>query len=186
MSTVANIYDNGPISPIARINDNIACWTEQKYLPYKILWIEGIPQSSPFTIDLVALAGVAVIAANGQMQKQVVAVLQMNDKELLHLRWEPIDDVQGGLWQLANQSRYNPRGGQARVDIFTSERDPWLATTTFFILGKDKDINIGAWNPWGVAQPTARFRFWGFRYILDPLPASALSQPITYLPTQGR
>lgn len=187
MSTVANLYDNGPISPIARIQDNIAVWTEKgEYFPFKILFIEGIPESLPFRIDMVQIAGATNIPANGVVAKAVVAVLQMNALELLHLRWEPQDDVEGALWQLGNQARYAPRGGAARVSLQTADRDPWLATTTFYILGKDKDVNIGAFNPWGVAQPTARFDFWGYRYILTELPKAALLGPITWLPAQGR
>jgi hypothetical protein len=183
---VANIYDNGPISPVARIKDKIAVWTEKKYIPYQIDFIEPIPSSSPYTIDMVTVGGVNNIPGAGQVAKSVVAVLQTNDKELLHLRWEPVDDVEGAIWQLGNMARFAPRGGQARVSLFTHLRDPWLATTTFFILGRDKDINLGAFNPQAVAQATARFAFWGYRYVLTgPMSDQALSQPITYLPAQG-
>lgn len=187
MGTVANLYDSGPISPVARINDNIAVFTEAKYVPYRIKYIEGIPASSPFLVDMCVVANAGLpIPANGQIAKSVVAVLQMNLLELLHLRWYPIDDVEGGLWQLSNMARFAPRGGQARVSLFTAEFDPWLATATFYIIGRDKDINIGVWNPQAVAQPTARFQFLGYRYILEgPLPDEALRLPITFLPAQG-
>ena len=43
---VANIYDNGPISPIARIKDNLAVWTSGKWEAYRIDFIEPIPRST--------------------------------------------------------------------------------------------------------------------------------------------
>lgn len=184
---VGNLYDNGPLSPIARIKDKLACWLVDKWIPFTIEYIEPIPRSSPFVIDMVALSGLLTIPAGGQAPKQAIAVLQMNANELLHLRWEPIDDVEGGLWELANSARFNPFGGQARVSLFTATRDPWLATTTFFILGQQKDVNIGAWNPQAIAQPTARFAFWGYRYLLEPIASgNPFAGPITYVPVSGR
>jgi hypothetical protein len=188
MSEVANIYDNGPISPIARIQDKVAVWTESKWFPYRIVYIEGIPLSSPFRIDLCMISGAYVaLAANGQVANTATTVLQMNQNELCHYRWFPLDDVEGGLWELNNMPRYNPKGAQARTSRFTDRYDPYLATTTFWILGNQKDVALGCWNPWGVAQVAARFCFFGYRYILEgPLPAAELNSPITYLPAQGR
>jgi hypothetical protein len=187
---VASIYDNGPVSPVAKVGENLAVWRDQSYYPYKIEWMEGIPRSSPFVIDMVATSGAVTIPAGGQTQKSISTVLQMYPDELLHLRWEPIDDVEGLLWELNNQARNATKGGQARTGPFTSLRDPWLATTTFWILGQNRDCSIGAFNPWAIAQPTARFAFWGFRYILRELRgiegSTAMKGPITYLPVQGR
>lgn len=189
MGTVANIYDSGPISPIARIHDNIAIWTENKYLPYRIEWMEGVPASSPWVVDLCfppPAGPFTALPANGQIAKTAIALFQQNKNELVHFRWEPIDDVEGGLWELGTVNRYSPKGGAARVTPFTGDRDPWLATTTFFILGINKDIQLGCYNPQAVAQFVARFSFFGYRYVLsEQLPDSALNGPITFLPAQG-
>ncbi|MHB8084330.1 MAG: hypothetical protein ACYDHZ_00695 [Dehalococcoidia bacterium] len=185
---VANLYDNGPISPIAKIKQNIAVWTEQHYVPYQIDFIEPIPSSSPFVVDVVAAAGLITIPGFGQAAKNIVTALQMNDKELLHLRFEPLDDVEGAIWELPNAARFAPRGGQARVTPFTADRDPWLCTTTFYILGQNKDINLGAFNNEAAALPYARFAFWGYRYVISgPLDNSAMAagKSITYLPAQS-
>jgi len=186
MSEVANIYDNGPISPVARIKENVSVWSEEKWLNYNIDYIEPIPRSRPYTVDLVALSGATVIAANAAIAASVMAVLQMSQNEMLHIRWEPLDDVEGGLWQLGGAARFNPRGGQARVSLFTAIMDPYLATTTFWILGgtPSKDAQIGAWNPNPVALPMARFAFFGFRYILTPLASPPANT--TYLPARAR
>lgn len=182
---VANLYDNGPISPICKINENISAWSEKKWLSFKAVYIEPVPASRPYTVDLVFTSGATVIAANGAVAAAVLAVLQVNQLELLHLRWEPLDDVEGALWQLAGKARFGGRGGQARVSLFTQIRDPWLATTTFWILGgvTAKDATIGAFNPNPVALPMARFNFFGYRYVLEPLPGTPTNT--TYLPAQA-
>lgn len=190
---VANLYDNGPISPIAKISENLALWKEGTYSPYKIQWIEGMPQSSPLVLDLVALAGATSVAAGSQTAKQTAIIaLSAYPNELIHLRWEPIDDVEGILWELNDQARYSTKGVQARTGPFTSRRDPFLASTTFWILGQNRDPSFSAYNPWGIAQPTARFAFWGYRYVLtesssaDKLRFENNNLPITYIPVQGR
>jgi len=182
---VANIYDNGPISPIARIKDNLSIWSEQKWMNFQIEYIEPVPRSAPMVVDMVLLNNATVIAANATIAKMVVPILQMNNGEMLQLRWEPMDDVEGMLWELSGQARFNPRGAHARVDQMTRLYDPYLATTSFYILGgQNKDMNLEVRNPLPVAQPTARFAFWGFRYILTLLPNMPMKT--TYLPAQGR
>jgi len=182
---VANIYDNGPISPIARIKDNVSIWTENKWLSYNISYIEPIPFSSPFMVDMLTVApAVVTLAANATLAKRVVPVLQLNKDELIHLRWKPLDDVEGRLYELGAAARFSPRGGHARVTLFTEIADPNLATTTFWILGgQNKDAQIDVVNPNPVAIAVARFAFWGFRYILTPLTAEPPNT--TYLPAQA-
>lgn len=170
---VANLYDNGPISPVCQIDEKLGIWTENTWRYFNTEFIEGIPRSRPMAIDIVALNNAANIAANGVLTAQFVLAIQpqgtaQKTNELLHLRWEPLDDVEGQLYELA-PARYAPRGAQATVTQLTSMRDPYLATTTFFVLGPNKDAKIGAYNPNGVALPRATFVFWGFRYILNPL-----------------
>lgn len=181
---VANIYDNGPISPIARINDNLAIWSEEKWLYWHIDYIEPCPRSQPLLVDMVALAAQTTIAANGTITKRVLPALQMNKNELLHLRWEPLDDVEGLLWELSGMARFQPRGAHCRVSLFTKLYDPYLATSTFWILGQNKDMNLECRNPNPVALYIARFAFFGHRYIMTSL--SGKPENVTYLPAQGR
>ena len=186
MSTVANIYDNGPISLIARIKENIAIWTENKWMPFMVEFAEGLPRSRQSMVDLVRIAGVLNIPANGTITQQMLTILQPANNELLHLRFEPIDDVEGVLWEQTSMTRFNPKGFKARVDLFSSAQDPYLAATTFWIIGSqgNKDMNLEVRNPNAVALPQARFIFWGFRYILSPL--QSLPANCVYLPAEGR
>ena len=183
---VANIYDNGPISPIARVRDNLSIYSEQKWLPFNIAYIEPVPLSSPFLIDMLLVVPiVATLAAGATLAKRVVPALQLNSNELIHFRWKPLDDVEGRLYELGAAARFSPRGGHARVSLFTETVDPYLATTTFWILGgqnKDAQFDVINPNPVGVAA-VARFVFWGFRYILEPLKAEPSNT--TYLPAQA-
>lgn len=183
---VANLYDNGPISPIAQIKEHLAIWSEQRWMGFQIEYIEPVPRSSAFIIDLIALTAAGILAPGATVAGQIVQVLQVNSNELVHSRWFVIDDVEGQLWQLSNMARFAPRGGQAGVNLFTPIYDPWLATTTFWVLGGlgDKDARIGCTNIGGAIIPQARLGFFGYRYILQP--EAQIHPNARYLPAQGR
>lgn len=184
MSEVANLYDNGPISPVAKIKENLSIWTGGAWSHYQIEFIEPMPRSRPMTVEMVTATGNVVIAANGLIAKSIVAILQLADTEFFHLRWEPIDDVEGVLWELASLGRFASRAVHARVTRFTSVRDPFLATTTFWVMGQQRDMQLEVQNPNPVALPQARFVFFGYRYILSSLKAEPART--TYIPAEGR
>ena len=182
----SGIYDNGPISPVAKIHENIGILTEGSYRYFNIYYIEGLPRSRPLIIDMVALNNVANIGAYAPLNAQLVTAIRPGGsdrmKEFLHLRWEPIDDVEGSLFELNNQGRYSAAGVFASVTRFSRDLDPFLALTTFFVIGVNKDATIGAYNPNAVALPRARFIFQGLRYLVTPLdtkPPVATELPAT-------
>lgn len=182
---VSNLYDNGPISPIAQIMENLAIWTDGGYKGFQIQFIEPIPRSGPYTIDMLVVAQVTNVGAFLTINQSVLPALQVNEKELFHARWFPLDDVEGMLFELAQTPRFTPRGGQARTSLLTEVYDPWLATTTFWVLGGpgNKDAAFSCYNPHAVAQTQARFAFFGYRYqlkALDGVPPNA-----RYLPAQA-
>jgi len=191
MSNVANIYDNGAISPIAKIRENLSLWTAGQWNHKRVENMEPMPRSAPIIADCVALSGAVTLAANGQIQQQVLAILQPAENEFLHLRWEPLDDVEGRLWEQARSGRFVTRSVHCRVDLFTSTRDPNLSTTTFFILGQQRDMNLEVFNPNPIALPVARFVFWGFRYMLSNLDKAASAaieagtKATTWVPAEG-
>lgn len=186
MSEISGIYDSSPISPVCKIKENVTLWTEGQWMPFRVEFAEGFPRSRPTMVDLVRIAGVLNIAANGTITQQMLQILQPANNELLHLRFEPIDDVEGVLWEQTSMTRFNPKGVKARVTMFTAVMDPYLASTTFFIIGSlgNKDMNLEVRNPNAVALPQARFVFWGYRYILSALPA--IPANCVYLPAEGR
>ena len=198
----SGIYSPGPIKPVVKIKENLSLWTLGKWEHYRAEYIEPMPRSTPMTVEMVVASGVTTLAANGTIAKRVVAALQLNEGEFFHLRWEPIDNVEGVLWEQAGTGRFHGRSAMARVDRDTKAYDPYLATTTFWILGNDRDMNLEVRNPMGYATPVARFAFWGYRYILSPLQISAQDKeganrgdletvrraigPTTWLPAEGR
>lgn len=193
MPLISGLYDSGPIQPVVKIKENVSIYSKAQWQHFLVDYIEPLPRSSPFTVDLVALANPTggVLAASSQITKQLLAVLQLDDGEFLQVRWEPIDDVELALWETAPTGRFVTRGGQARVTLATKVRDPNLSTTQFFILGKDRDPQIQCFNPLPVSQAMARVNFFGFRYILEPLSAAVCAdinngrRATTYLPAEG-
>lgn len=171
---IANLYDNGPISPICKPRENLSIWSLGRYSHYNVQFIEPIPRSSPTVAEMVTLSGATILAAAGTIAKQVLAILQLSELEFLHLRWFPLDDVEGVLWEQSGQARLSTRSVQARVSQFTPEFDPYLATTTFWILGRQRDMNLEVRNLSTIyPTPVARFAFFGFRYLLTALPETA-------------
>lgn len=183
MPLLSGIYDSGPIAPVAKIKENLSLWTVGKWAHYQIVNIEPMPRSSPMVIEMVTASGALTIAANGTINKQIVALLQPKELEFLHIRWEPIDDVEGVLWEQPGSGRFVARQVHARVTRFTALRDPYLATTTFFILGMQRDMSLEVRNPNPVALPQARFVFFGYRYMLKL--AESVPAVTTWLPTEG-
>lgn len=167
MSEIGNIYDNGPISPIARIKDNISVYTAKQWLHYNIIYLEPMPRSSPLRVEMVALSGAVVIAGNGTIGKRLLPIMQMVDEEMVHMRFEPLDDVEGVLWEQSGTGKFNVRNVHAHVDMQTGLRDPYLASTTFFVVGYQRDMNLEVRNPNPIALYQARFQFWGYRYGIE-------------------
>lgn len=166
MSEVGNLYDNGPISPICKIKENISVLTGAEWGHYRVEFIEPIPRGPAAVVEMIFAAGLTTLGAGGLIAKRIVPILQVNDLEMLHLRWEPLDNVEGVLWERAADARFNSRSIQSRVDKLTYLRDPYLATTTFWVIGLNRDMNLEVRNPLAVAISQARFQFFGFRMLL--------------------
>lgn len=167
---LSGIYDSAHIQPVVRVRQNLSIYTKGQYSHYITDFIEGIPPSPASIVDVVTTPPVATnIAASGTIAKRIVPALQMNDLELLHVRFEPLDNVEGIIWEQAGSLRFNSRSINARVDFRTKQWDPTLATTTFWVLGLNRDMMLEARNPMPYALPMARFIFWGFRYLLTEL-----------------
>ncbi len=163
---LSGIYDSQAIQPVCKIKENLSILTLGKWAHYVVEYEEGIPPGPAGIVDMVTVAGQTTLAANGSITKRVVAVLQLNDNEFLHLRWMPIDNVEGLLWELASQARLATRSLQSRVSRDTILYDPTLATTTFWVMGLNRDMQLEVRNPMGYATPTARFIFFGNRMVL--------------------
>lgn len=165
-------YQPGPIAPVVQIKKNLSVYTGQVWEHFHVEFIEGMPLGSQSVIDMVNVGGVAAIAANGTLAKRVIPQLRVNINEMLHLRWRPMEALEGILWEQPNKSRFESRALASRVDWRTGDHDPYYATTTFFVVGVgagDRDMNLEVRNPMGWAMPQARFEFWGYRYTMTSI-----------------
>jgi len=169
MSEVANIYDNGPLSLIARIKDTISVWTAKKWSHYRIEYAEPWPRSEQTRVDLVALNNVTAIAANGTLAKLLVPLLQVTDNEMLCIRFEPLDDVQFAVWEQPGTGRFVSRNTQSRIEMATKLQDPYMASSTFCIMGFQREMNLEVFNPNPIPLVQARAQLWGYRYILEEI-----------------
>lgn len=207
MGELSGIYDSAFIQPVAKVKENLSIFTLNAWAHYRIEFEEPVPPTPASIVNMVTLpgSGITTLAAGGTINKLAVAALQLSNLELAHFRWEPLDNVEGVLWEKSGLLRFNTRGITARVDRNTRQWDPTLSTTTFWILGLNRDMNLEARNPMQRATPAARFIFWGFRYILSSLDNPAwtdiqrkllaqgdlatvklLCGPTTWLPAEGQ
>lgn len=169
MPPLSSIYDSDYIQPVARIKENISIFTLGKWEHYIIDFQEVIAPGPASTVDMLAQAPVTtVLAAGATRAKSIVTLLQLNDFEFLHVRWEPLDNVEGLIWEPSGEQKNASRNIHSRVDLLTRNRDPQLATTTFFILGVNRDMNLEVRNPMRYPIAAARFVFFGNRMLLSP------------------
>ena len=61
------------------------------------------------------------------------------------------------------------------MDSNTRQWDRHLSTTTFWVLGLNRDMNLEVRNRTAFAQPIARFIFMGYRMLLKAYDLSALT-----------
>lgn len=169
-------YDSQYIQPIVRIKERLAILTGGKWQFYTVDFQEPIPPTPASQVEMVAASGATTLAALGTIAKRVVTILQLNNLEFLHLRWKPLDYVEGLLWERPSSLRMAAANIVSRVDPFVRDYDPTWATTTFWILGgREYDMNLEVRNPTRYATPVARFQFWGDRSLLSKLDLDALA-----------
>jgi len=169
MSEIEHIYNSGPIVPVCKIKENLAVWTTNLWNYFKVDFIEGLPRSSQTVVEMITASGRTTLAANGTVPKIQLAPLLLNEGEFLHLRFEPLDDIECILWEQGSQGRFATRAIHDRVTLYSWQRDPYLAATTFFILGRDRLMNLEIRNPNPVAVFVARVVFWGYRYLVNEI-----------------
>ncbi len=162
---LSGIYDSGPMQPVFRIKDTVAVLSQNKYVFKIIDYQEPYPASAQTVVDMLAIAPAAtsIAASGGTVPKRVALILQLNGDEFIHMRFRPVDNVQGVLWQPSGTGKLNAANIHCRVDKTTEKVDPHWASTTFFVLGDKEDVNIETFNPMGYVLPAARFQFWGDR-----------------------
>lgn len=168
----------GTLDPVARKGENLEVWSQGQLMYYTVDFVEPLPAGSRSVIDFGSLT------AGNKTQKAVQSLLQVDKDHLLQVRMFPIDDVEVELWQLSGNARFNEKNWFARVTRFTPFFDPDGRTTEFFVNGKDRDAQFVVNNPRSAALSSSRVMFWGFRYVLTPLPNKP--ERFTWIPAEAR
>ncbi len=184
---LSGIYDSGPMQPVFRVKDTVAVLSQGKYRFLIIDQQEPYPASRQTIVDMLSIAPAvtSIAASGGTVVKRVVQILQVNTNELIHMRFEPVDNIQGALYQPSGVSKFHPANLMCRVDRTTRHRDPYLSSTTFFVLGEKEDVNLETFNPMGVALPQARFQFWGDRNVVSDVELKGIGQDDLNLMQKG-
>lgn len=146
------------------IKQNLAVWSMGRWQYYNVDYIEPLPgASSVSTINYGAVAASSSVAITELTQFDV------DEHQLLQLRFYPIDDIEVRLWEARSQSRFSARSIQARATPLTRRDDPDLLTTEFNVLGRDRNAFIEVINNNPYALTRSRVVFLARRYILIPL-----------------
>ena len=169
MPFISGTFDSGYIQPLVKVGENISIFSTRMWNHFRVDYMEPIPAGPASQVEAITASGATNIAANGTIAKRLVTILQLADLEFLHVRWCPLDDVEGLIWELSGQQKFATRNIHSRCDLRTKMYDPTLASTTFFILGQQRDMNLEVRNPTGYIQYLARFQFMGIRYLLTDL-----------------
>ena len=164
---LSGIYDAAFMQPVCRIKENLSILTQGRWAHYRADFIEPLPPSSPLIVETITASGATVLAALGTIARRVVAILQVNDLEFLQLRGEPLDYVEGIITEIS-QGRFQTRNVQARLSPMTRQWDPDLVTTSFWVMGFQRDMQLEVRNLLNYATPHARFLFFGYRFLLKP------------------
>ena len=148
---------------------NIAVWSQGRWMYYNVDYIEPLPASGQTIVDFLALSGGSSLAAGAQIALQDVTTFQVDEHQLLQLRFQPIDDIELTLWETRSQGKFATRGVHCRVSLMTRGLDPHFASSEFNVLGRDRDPFISVDNVSAYALEQARALFYGRKYILQPL-----------------
>ena len=155
-------FKAGPIETIVLPDETVGIWVNKIYKFYKVLYIEGIPQSDPMVLDFGALAAQTPTAITQ------LALLEMPDLEFGQFRAFVSDDIAASLWQGRSDGRYKVNNRNGRLTRFTDLRDPCGHTTEFYV-HEDDFAFMQVLNPTDYALAQTRMNFYGFRYVLEVL-----------------
>ena len=146
-----------------RIKENLAVWSQGRWQYFNVAGVESIPAGS------VNIVNAGSVAANTTDTLEELTTFDVNDGELLQLRFSPMQDVEVQLWEARSQPRFNTRTIQARVSLMTKAHDPWMESSEFNVLGRDRNAFIAVINNGDYAYAAGRVYFWGHKYKLTPL-----------------
>lgn len=143
--------------------DVVVVYTSGTRKPYRVEYVEPLPASVPLRQNLGA------VNAGATVQKVLITGIQLNDNVLLQCRIKPIDDIDLLLFLQQGTAKFWIRNSQATVNLFTQIVDPEWKTTTFFVMGRDKDLYVQVNNVTQYNLVQSRLQVWGWRANVTPL-----------------
>jgi hypothetical protein len=205
MPATSGIYDSSDIQPLCKIKENLSVLTSNAWNHFRVDFIEPISPGPASMVEMVVLSGATILAANATIQAMVVPALQLDQNEYVQYRFTVLDNIEAVIWEQSGQQKFATARIHCRVDRRTKFLDPHFSTTTFTIIGLNRDMQLEIRNPLGYPMPCARVVFWGFKYILMPLDLTGIPEsdraklragdvdtvkklvgPTVFAPAQGR
>lgn len=142
---------------------NLAVWSMGRWHYYNVDYTEPMPLSTQSIVDF----GAQTAGARDALTE--LTVFDVDEHQLLQLRFFPLDDVEARLWLTRSQGKFTARGLHAEVSLMTRGVDPYFETTEFNILGRDRNAFFEVRNVGDYTLAQGRLQFWGHKYILRPL-----------------
>lgn len=160
MYSYPRAFRGGLIEPVVEVGQNLLLAGRAQYALYQVSYIEEIPASFPFIVNVGAIVA-GVTAPNFNTNN----ILDMEYGQLGHFRSFVLDDINVMILQPLATARFGNKSMQARVNAFTALLDPCGHQTEIFLFEDDRPY-LQVTNPQGYNLAQARIAFYGFKYVL--------------------
>jgi len=164
--------------PVALIDQNIVLVEERERRPFRVLFLEPLQP----TIKDFGSIGAASPPVPAVLKDKELDVLKFANNELGQLRHAPLDPVYYELLEPAGVARFVAKGEVTRVGPEVWRLDPHLQRTEIYRY-QDTSIKLNIYNMKRYGLAKTRIIFYGYRFILEPLPT--IPDVYTAVPIKG-
>lgn len=151
----------GPMQPFVQMGENVLVRRLQRYIAYKVAFIEQLPMSGALQIDFGAV-GAAATVAGVSLQTQ----LEMDGYEMGQFRCRLLEDMSLQVYEPQQTPRYLVKNGRARWTKISQKMDPWGVGTEICVF-QDQWPYVDVTNHTAVAYTVCRASFWGYRFQVN-------------------
>ena len=154
--------------PVALPNEKICLLPDKKY--YRVVYVEQLP---------VVEKDFGAITAGNTLTDQEITELQMNKNELVQVRIEIVDDIEITVKQPKSVTRFTTKTTTFKINKYVSLTN----LSEIFSFEDTPKIYFDVKNISGGDLSQSRIRFYGFKYVLEPL--TEVPERATYVPVKG-
>ena len=167
--------------PVALIDQTIVLVEPERKRAFKVLFLEPL---QPKVVDFgpIDAARTAPAVAPGVLTDKEVEVFKFAKNELGQIRHAPIDPIYYEVAMPKGVSRFVTKGEVTRIGPEVWKIDPTLKITEIFRF-EDTSLMLTIYNIKQYPLPKTRILFFGYRFILEPLPE--VKPPYTAVPIKG-